>query len=570
MLAAIYARKSTDQTGVADEQKSIARQVEHARQYAQRKGWGVDEAHVYIDDGISGAEFANRPGFLRLMNSLKPRAQFQVLVMSEESRLGREAIETAYALKQLVQAGVRVFFYMENRERTLDSPTDKIMMSLTAFADELEREKARQRTYDAMARKAKAGHVTGGRVFGYDNVDVPGVDGKRSHVQRRICEPEAEVVRRIFALCADGAGYPRIARLLNDEGAPAPRAQQGRPGGWAPSSVREVLFRPLYRGEVVWNRTRKRDRWGQHHTADRAAAEWVTVAAPELRIVSEDAWQATHARLASVRERYLTSTAGRVYGRPRDVESKYLLPGFARCAACGGGLHVRSRSHGSRRVNFYACTSYYNKGKTVCRNNLEARMDAVDGGVLAAIAGQVLAPGIVSAVIDGVLAALTPENQEREADQQRAELAALEAECGRLVQAIAAGGNLPMLVESLQTRQTRLEALRVSISRLSESGPKMDARSLERTIRAKLADWRRLLTTQVQSGRALLREILDGPIQFTPMEQGGRRGYRFRGEVALSTLLAGVIDVSTTMASPAGFANMWDRAVNGLTPCKAP
>ena len=34
----------------------------------------------------------------------------------------------------------RVFFYLEDRERTLDSPTDKIMLSLTAFADELERE----------------------------------------------------------------------------------------------------------------------------------------------------------------------------------------------------------------------------------------------------------------------------------------------------------------------------------------------------------------------------------------------------------------------------------------------
>jgi len=60
---------------------------------------------------------------------------------------GREAIETA--LKQLVQAGVRVFFYSEDRERTLDSPTDKIMLSLTAFADELEREMARQRRQSA-------------------------------------------------------------------------------------------------------------------------------------------------------------------------------------------------------------------------------------------------------------------------------------------------------------------------------------------------------------------------------------------------------------------------------------
>ncbi len=114
------------------------------------------------------------------MNALKPRAPFQVLIMSEESRLGREAIETAYALKQLVTGGVRVFFYLEDRERTLDSPTDKIMLSLTAFADELEREKARQRTYDAMLRKARAGHVTGGRVFGYDNVDVLDAGGPAS------------------------------------------------------------------------------------------------------------------------------------------------------------------------------------------------------------------------------------------------------------------------------------------------------------------------------------------------------------------------------------------------------
>ena len=105
MIAAIYARKSTDQSGVADEAKSVRRQIDHARDYAQRKGWTVDESLVFVDDGISGAEFANRPGFVRLMNALKPRPSFQVLVMSEESRLGREAIETAYALKRAFMSG---------------------------------------------------------------------------------------------------------------------------------------------------------------------------------------------------------------------------------------------------------------------------------------------------------------------------------------------------------------------------------------------------------------------------------------------------------------------------------
>jgi DNA invertase Pin-like site-specific DNA recombinase len=95
MIAAIYARKSTEQNGMADEAKSVTRQIEHATAYAARKGWAVDPAHVYADDGISGAEFTTRPGFLGLMNALKPRPSFQVLIMSEESRLGREAIETA-------------------------------------------------------------------------------------------------------------------------------------------------------------------------------------------------------------------------------------------------------------------------------------------------------------------------------------------------------------------------------------------------------------------------------------------------------------------------------------------
>ena len=70
MIAAIYARKSTDQN-IADDEKSVTRQVERAQAYAERKGWTVDPAHVYVDDGISGADFVRREGFLRLMNTLK-------------------------------------------------------------------------------------------------------------------------------------------------------------------------------------------------------------------------------------------------------------------------------------------------------------------------------------------------------------------------------------------------------------------------------------------------------------------------------------------------------------------
>ena len=62
MITAIYARKSTDQSAVADDQKSVARQIARAREYAVRKGWTAPAEFVFTDDGISGAEFDRRPG----------------------------------------------------------------------------------------------------------------------------------------------------------------------------------------------------------------------------------------------------------------------------------------------------------------------------------------------------------------------------------------------------------------------------------------------------------------------------------------------------------------------------
>ena len=38
MIAAMYARKSTEQPGLTEEEKSITRQILHARDYAAKKG----------------------------------------------------------------------------------------------------------------------------------------------------------------------------------------------------------------------------------------------------------------------------------------------------------------------------------------------------------------------------------------------------------------------------------------------------------------------------------------------------------------------------------------------------
>ena len=241
--------------------------------------------------GISGAEFSNRPGFLRLMNALKPRAPFQrahhVGVVAARSRAARDG----YAVKQLSSGGRASLLLPGGSERILlDSPTDKFLMSAVTFAAEIEREKgatAHRRRHAAQGESRATSPA--GVCFGYRNVEIVGADGKRSHVEREIEPAEADVIRQIFQLSADGYGMKAIAKRLNEAGAPSPRAQQGRSQSWAPSSVRAVLFRPLYRGEIVWNQTRKRDTWGHMHQTGRPEPTGFVSRRQQLRIVADDA-----------------------------------------------------------------------------------------------------------------------------------------------------------------------------------------------------------------------------------------------------------------------------------------
>ena len=76
-----------------------------------------------------------------------------------------------------------------------------------------------------------------------------------------------------------------LAEALNEESVASPRPQQGRPSAWAPSSVRSALYRELYRGVSVWNRSQQSDAWGQRAWKTRSESEWIQVDMPGLRIV---------------------------------------------------------------------------------------------------------------------------------------------------------------------------------------------------------------------------------------------------------------------------------------------
>ncbi len=553
MIAAIYARKSTDQTGVADDAKSVARQIESARTYAEAHGWTVAEAYIYVDDGISGAEFERRPAFQRLMAAVAAApAPFQVLVMSEESRLGRESIETAYTLKQLVTAGVRVCLYLDDREITLGSFAENTMMFLRAEVAAEERRKSAQRTKDALARKARAGHVTGGRVFGYTNRRT-----EAGHVERVIEPAEAAVVARIFALCADGYGMKQTAKQLNAEAATCPRPQQARPSGWAPSSVREVLYRELYRGVIVWNKTKKRDAWGQHRATDRPETEWMRMEASHLRLVSDEAWEAAHRRLAESRALYLRSTNGTVWGHPaRGTESKYLLVGLATCGVCGAGLSHVTRDHGQKRASFYTCTANLSRGRHVCTNNHRWSMERLNGVVLQAMADQVLSERIIAgAVAEAVNLMKSSGRPGPEAGTLRHDLESLTRELAGLTAALAAGGgDLQTLIDAVRLREDRKRAIEARLAALdaARSATPVDPAALAPAMRRRLQAWHEPLSQHVGQARQVLRKLMVGRLVVTPAEDDNRAAV-VTGTATLEKVLGTIVEGSKGVASPPGF-----------------
>ncbi len=555
MVAAIYGRKSTEQNGVVDEARSVTRQIEHARAYAAKKGWTVADEHVYSDDGISGALFgAQRPGLARLLNALRPRPSFDILIMSEESRLGREQIETAYTLKLITDAGVRVFFYLEDRERTLDNAMDKVMLSLTNFASEMERERARQRTRDAMIRKARAGHVTGNRTYGYDNDVVSSPEGQRLHVARKINLDEAAIIRRIYELCASGLGLTRIAKKLNAESVLPPRNHRS---GWAPTAIREILRRPLYRGEIVWGKAEKTTRGGARAIRRRPESEWLRIEAPELRIVPAELARAAEERMASTRSVFARVPNGRLVGHPSrlDLVSQYLLAGLAYCTECGGALIAQTRDFKKERRHVYGCSYHQKRGQQVCGNGVQIAHAILDREVIASLSKAFDARMIEEAIERGL--ARLRQRREDDLDRRPAlerELAAIERQIGHLGAAIKRGRATDELLAMLEAEGARKKAVAHDLAALADGArlASLDAARLAKLVRAGAADVKALLGQSVPQSRQMLRKVLVGRLPCEGFVEADHRGYRFTGNGTFGKLLAGeaVTSVRNSPGSP--------------------
>ncbi|MFQ5937153.1 MAG: recombinase family protein, partial [Acidiferrobacterales bacterium] len=536
------------------------------------KGWTVDDDQVFVDDGVSGAEYQNRSGFTRLLTRLK---EFDALIMSEPSRLGRDMLRNAYHVGEILDAGVRIFYYLTDEEERADTPEQKIMLTLKSYASEVERQKASQRSRDALERKALKGYNTGGRVYGYDNVwaypdgqkvvATPGEKGDgKAYTEYRVNEVQADIVRRIFRMYADGYGARFIAKTLNGDpdyrdqnrqyfDSQTPPAPWKGTGSWAPSSIRAMLHNVRYTGQIPFGRHRKAYRQGTKKRLKQD--EHLLIDAPHLRIIEAELWEAVQQRDKRVNATYLRHTKGQAWGRPKGTRaSKYLLPGLMRCAYCGSNMVVTSLTHGTertrRRVPHYLCSYRHNRGATACANTRKVRLGEVEDKVLAAIEQQVLTPTVVEATIDKAFATLIEEHKQapERAECIEAEIKQVRQELDNLLRLAAAGRTPESVLSEIVKREQRIEELgqQLATCRIEKPG-EAELLQLKQDLRAHVGRFSDLLYCDVTLARQTLRTLLAGPLRFIPVEP---KSWRVEGETQLGALLP---PTRISMASPRGF-----------------
>src|SRR3712207_1072748 len=111
-----------------------------------------------------------------------------------------------------------------------------------------------------MMARAREGKWNGGKVLGYDIVEIPSEGKKRKETKLVINEKEAITVRRIFELYSEGHGYKATVNRVNKEGHKSKRGN-----AFSTAAIKEILKNPVYIGKIRynvrqdWNEKRRRN-----------------------------------------------------------------------------------------------------------------------------------------------------------------------------------------------------------------------------------------------------------------------------------------------------------------------
>ena len=359
MNIALYARVSTRGQ---QQTQTIEQQLDRLRaEVAKHPQWHLDEAHLYRDDGYSGAKF-NRPGLDRLRDRAQ-MAAFERVLITAPDRLARKYVHQVLLIDELGKHGCSVEFL----DRPMsDDPHDQLLLQIRGAVAEYERSLIADRMRRGRQAKLRSGTLLPWTKapYGY----ILDVERPRDPSRLRIDPVKAEVVKEIFAWYSDPqrpVSLYRVAKRLSDQQIPTPSGK----ACWNVASIRGILRSPTYTGTAYSGLTRPRPARhrksalqpvgpGVSHQAA-PPCDWIAISVPA--IISKETFDLVQNRLK--RNKQMAPRNNTVH--------EYLLRSLVSCAQCrlsclGRTVHpgyryylCRGRSDALRQAQDEKCQARY-------------------------------------------------------------------------------------------------------------------------------------------------------------------------------------------------------------------
>jgi len=338
-----YCRVSTD----ADEQEnSLENQINHYKELIQANP-EYEYAGVYSDFAISGFK-EKRPGFQQMLSDARA-GKINLILTKSVSRFARNTSIVLEATRELRELNVGVFFELQNIN-TLSCEGELMLTIIAAFA-QAESESGSIVAKMAYRRKYERGIPVQylERSFGYKKTDegefVPDKE-------------EAEWVKKIYEMAADGYTPAAIKRFLNGNGVKTAGGAE-----WLDSTVFRLLENEIYKGDYIMhkhfvNEERKLVR-------NRGQVDAWYIEDDHVPIVSPELWQKAQDAIENKREYLRTGSVVK-----ERSEENYPYKGKIFCAECGKAMAYKRSVYdsGKKKICYYSyiCPSHENDTES-CR-----------------------------------------------------------------------------------------------------------------------------------------------------------------------------------------------------------
>lgn len=312
--AAIYARYSSEN----QRDESIDAQICAIEEYARKNDIAIVKTYV---DRAKSATTAERPAFQEMIR-MSETGLFDTIIVHKLDRFARSKYDSAVYKQKLKVNNVRLLSVTEN----LDGTPELIILEsvLEAMAEYYSKNLAREIMKGTMENAKKTDHCGGVPPLGFD------IEDKKLIIN----EHEAEAIKLIFEMYADGRGYTEIINILNYKGY---KTKRGNPFG--KNSLFEILRNEKYKGVYTYNKSSHKSAKGtynRHEYKDDSDIIRIKDGCP--RIVSDELFNRVEERMSKNKQ----STQ-----RNRDRQ-KYLLSGLVFCGKCGSPMHANRRKKDSQ------------------------------------------------------------------------------------------------------------------------------------------------------------------------------------------------------------------------------